>query len=61
MWQAHPVMIYKLLPTAVWRAAQAAGRFDGSEVDLADGFVHVTEALVALARHNGGEEVGRVG
>jgi len=54
-------MIYKLLPTAARRAAQAAGRFDGSEVDLADGFVHVTEALVALARHNGGEEVGRVG
>ena len=126
-------MIYKLLPTAGWRAAQATGALLGSEVDLADGFVHfstaeqvvetaarhfagqsgltmlavdgerlgealrfersrggalfphlygplpvsavvaetqlpaglpvdraVTEALVALARHNGGEEVGRV-
>ena len=95
-------MIYKLLPTAAWQAARAAGSFEGSEVDLADGFVHFStaaqvagtaarhfagqsgltmltvdgdrladlgqlgddphvRALVALAGHNGGEEVGRDG
>lgn len=32
--------IYKLLAGQAWRAALAAGRFDGAGVDLADGFIH---------------------
>ncbi len=32
--------IYKILPKAEWDAAQAAGAFAGSAVDLADGFIH---------------------
>jgi len=32
--------IYKILPRAAWSAAQAAGRFDGSPIDLQDGFIH---------------------
>lgn len=32
--------IYKILSRAEWRAAQAAGSFLGSAVDLADGFIH---------------------
>jgi uncharacterized protein (DUF952 family) len=45
-------VIYKLLTTAQWRAAEAAGEFRGSEVDLADGFVHFSagEQVVETAR-----------
>jgi uncharacterized protein (DUF952 family) len=37
-------MIYKILTTAEWEAALAAGGFDGSAVDLADGYVHLSGA-----------------
>ena len=33
-------LVYKLLDGAAWRAAQAAGAFDGSEVDHRDGYIH---------------------
>jgi len=36
--------IYKLLDRAAWLAAQAAGAFAGSPVDLADGYVHFSTA-----------------
>jgi len=36
--------IYKILPRAEWEAAQAVGRFEGSAVDLADGFIHFSAA-----------------
>ncbi|MBC7667182.1 DUF952 domain-containing protein [Caulobacter sp. DWR2-3-1b2] len=32
--------IYKLLSADSWAAARAAGAFEGSAVDLADGFIH---------------------
>jgi uncharacterized protein (DUF952 family) len=32
--------IYKILPRGVWEAAVAAGYFNGSPVDVADGFIH---------------------
>lgn len=32
--------IYKILPRSEWDAARATGRFAGSAVDLADGFIH---------------------
>jgi uncharacterized protein (DUF952 family) len=34
------VLIYKLLGIVEWRAAQAAGEFQGSGIDLADGYLH---------------------
>ena len=37
-------LIYKILSRAEWDAAKAAGRFDGSAVDLADGFIHFSAA-----------------
>lgn len=37
-------LIYKILSRAEWARAQAAGRFDGSAVDLADGFIHFSGA-----------------
>ena len=40
--------IYKLLGAGEWAAAQAAGRFEGSEVDRRDGYIHFsTGAQVA--------------
>jgi uncharacterized protein (DUF952 family) len=41
------VRIYKILTRAEWRAAQAAGRFEGSAVDLADGYIHFSTAAQA--------------
>ena len=36
--------IYKILPRTEWEAAQAKGQFEGSAVDLADGFIHFSAA-----------------
>jgi uncharacterized protein (DUF952 family) len=50
-------LIYKILPAAAWREAEALGRFTGSPADLADGFIHLsTAAQVAetAARHFAG-------
>lgn len=50
-------LILKIVPCALWDAAVAAGRFDGSPVDHADGFIHFsTEAQVreTATRHFAG-------
>jgi uncharacterized protein (DUF952 family) len=50
--------IYKILPRAEWAAAQAAGRLEGSAVDLADGFIHFSTAAQAqetARRHFAGQ------
>ena len=39
--------IYKFLDRPAWKAAQAAGTFYGSPVDLADGFIHFSTASQA--------------
>ena len=39
--------IYKILSRAEWRDAQAAGTFEGSAVDHADGFIHFSTAAQA--------------
>lgn len=36
--------IYKILGRAEWEAALARGVFEGSAVDLADGFIHLSAA-----------------
>ena len=36
--------IYKILPREMWEAATAAGYFNGSAVDVADGFIHFSTA-----------------
>ena len=41
--------IYKILARAEWEAARAAGTFDGSAVDLADGYIHFSTATQAQA------------
>jgi uncharacterized protein (DUF952 family) len=37
-------LIYKLLDKPAWDAATAQGVFTGSPVDLADGFIHFSDA-----------------
>ena len=49
--------MYKILASAEWEAAKAAGRFDGSEADLADGFIHLStdaQAPETARRHFAG-------
>ena len=49
--------IYKILSREEWAHAEAAGQFDGSAVDLADGFIHFSAADQAgetLAKHFAG-------
>lgn len=40
-------ILYKILSDAEWRAAVARGAFEGSAVDLKDGFIHLSTALQA--------------
>jgi uncharacterized protein (DUF952 family) len=37
-------LILKIVPEALWRAAEAEGVFTGSPVDIADGFIHFSTA-----------------
>jgi uncharacterized protein (DUF952 family) len=49
--------IYKIVSEAEWRAAEAAGRFEGSAVDRQDGFIHfstATQAHETAAKHFAG-------
>lgn len=39
--------IYKILPRSAWTQAQAAGVFEGSPVDLDDGYIHFSTAAQA--------------
>jgi uncharacterized protein (DUF952 family) len=36
--------IFKICEQALWRAAEAAGQFCGSSVDVRDGFIHFSTA-----------------
>jgi uncharacterized protein (DUF952 family) len=53
-----PALVYKIVPEALWRAAEAAGRFDGAPVDHADGYIHFSTAAQVretAARHFSGQ------
>lgn len=50
-------LIYKIAPANQWAEAEQAGRFAGSPVDLADGFIHFStraQAEETAARHFAG-------
>jgi uncharacterized protein (DUF952 family) len=50
--------IYKIVPRALWREAETAGRFAGAPVDLADGFIHFStagQAAETAAKHFAGQ------
>jgi uncharacterized protein (DUF952 family) len=51
-------VIYKICPAPLWRAAEGAGVFRGSEVDLRDGFIHFSSAAQVVetaTRHFAGQ------
>lgn len=51
-------VIFKILPRAEWEAACATGLFEGSAIDLADGFIHFSAAdqwPETLAKHFAGQ------
>jgi uncharacterized protein (DUF952 family) len=37
-------LVYKIVPAALWRAAEALAEFDGAPIDQADGFIHFSTA-----------------
>ncbi len=46
--------LYKISPAAAWAEAEASGRFTGAPVDLADGYIHLSDAsqvVETAARH----------
>lgn len=50
-------LIYKICPRALWREAEAAGRFEGAPLDRADGYIHFSTAAQTAetaARHFAG-------
>ena len=51
-------LVYKIIPAADWAAAEKLGRFDGSPVDVRDGFIHLSTAGQAeetAAKHFAGQ------
>jgi uncharacterized protein (DUF952 family) len=36
--------LYKIVAAEEWRRAEAAGQFEGSEIDRRDGFIHLSSA-----------------
>ncbi|MDF2618704.1 MAG: hypothetical protein K0S00_1363 [Xanthobacteraceae bacterium] len=52
-------IIYKIAPRALWQAAEAAGRFEGAPVDVADGFIHFSTSVQVAetaAKHFTGQD-----
>lgn len=51
-------LIYKICPETLWRQSEAAGRFDGAAIDIADGYIHFSTAAQAVetaAKHFSGQ------
>jgi uncharacterized protein (DUF952 family) len=42
--EAEMPLIYKIVDAAVWEAARKNALFSGVEIDLADGFIHFSDA-----------------
>ncbi len=52
-------LVFKILSRTEWTAAEAVGRFEGSAVDHADGFIHFSGAdqvAETAARHFAGQD-----
>ncbi len=55
-------VIYKICPAALWREAERAGVFRGSEADRRDGFIHFStkEQIAESARRHRAGQAGLV-
>jgi uncharacterized protein (DUF952 family) len=42
--ESQMVRVYKIVDAAVWAEAVKKGVFSGAEIDLADGFIHLSDA-----------------
>lgn len=52
------MLIFKIVPRALWAEAEAGGVFRGAPVDLADGYIHFSTAAQVretARRHFGGQ------
>ena len=59
MTDALPTTAFKILSRADWRASLAEGAYDGSPVDHADGYIHLSAAdqlAVTAAKHYAGQD-----
>jgi len=51
-------LVFKIVPAPLWREAERAGVFRGSEVDVRDGFIHfstASQAVETAAKHFAGQ------
>ncbi len=54
-----PKTVYKICDKELWAEARKKGVFDGAEIDLSDGFIHLSTAsqvASTLAKHFSGRE-----
>lgn len=54
---AHPATAFKIMSAQEWEGFEVARRFEGSAVDLEDGFIHLSaedQVEATLARHFAG-------
>ena len=52
------MLIYKIIPRSLWRAAERRGFFEGAAIDLADGYIHFSTAAQlreTAAKHFAGQ------
>ena len=50
-------VLYKIVPAAVWKAAESTREFSGASIDIRDGFIHFSTAAQVretAARHFAG-------
>lgn len=53
-----PCLVFKIVPEDLWRTSETTGRFEGSPVDVRDGFIHFSTAAQVketAARHFAGQ------
>jgi len=54
----RPALVFKIVPEDLWRASETKGRFEGSPVDVGDGYIHFSTAAQVketAARHFAGQ------
>jgi uncharacterized protein (DUF952 family) len=47
IWTKIMALIFKIVSRAIWEKAQSDGVFRGASIDLADGYIHMSDAAQA--------------